>query len=66
MTPRFSQWLPGEEVPEKHWMYRLSKKYWFSDFGAYRTVAHDAEAKAKDLQSRLHESKPEPLAGVRS
>src|SRR4030095_8830613 len=23
MQPRFSQWLPGEEVPEKHWMYRV-------------------------------------------
>jgi MoaA/NifB/PqqE/SkfB family radical SAM enzyme len=53
MTPRFSQWLPGEEIPEKHWMYRLSKKYWFYDFGAYRQVAHDAEAKARDLKSRL-------------
>ena len=53
MTPRFSQWLPGEEVPEKHWMYRLSKKYWFSDFGAYRNVAHDAEAKARDLKKNL-------------
>src|SRR5439155_12155997 len=53
MTPRFSQWLPGEEVPEKHWMYRLSKKYWFYDFGAYRDVAHDAEAKARALKSRL-------------
>ncbi|HAM71361.1 MAG TPA: radical SAM protein [Verrucomicrobiales bacterium] len=36
MTPRSSQWLPGEEIPEKHWMYRLAKKYWFGDFGAYR------------------------------
>src|SRR5438093_53977 len=45
MRPRFSQWLPGEEVPERHWMYRLTKKYWFCDFGAYRNVAHDAEAK---------------------
>jgi len=53
MTPRFSQWLPGEEVPEKHWMYRLSKKYWFYDFGAYRKVGHDAEGKARELQSRL-------------
>ncbi len=53
MTPRFSQWLPGEEVPEKHWMYRLSKKYWFYDFGAYRKVAHDAEAKARELKSKL-------------
>ena len=47
MTPRFSQWLPGEEVPEKHWMYRIAKKYWFSDFGAYRDVDHDATARAK-------------------
>lgn len=36
MEPRFSQWLPGEEVPEKHWMYRLAKRYWFNDFGAYQ------------------------------
>src|SRR6267154_4346545 len=53
MQPRFSQWLPGEEIPEKHWMYRLSKKYWFYDFGAYRKVAHDAEAKARELKSKL-------------
>jgi MoaA/NifB/PqqE/SkfB family radical SAM enzyme len=59
MTPRFSQWLPGEEVPEKHWMYRLSKKYWFCDFGAYRKVAHDAEAKARELRSKL-DSVPSP------
>jgi MoaA/NifB/PqqE/SkfB family radical SAM enzyme len=56
MTPRFSQWLPGEEQPEKHWMYRLAKKYWFSDFNAYRDVAHDAEGKARDLRNQL--SKP--------
>jgi hypothetical protein len=53
MTPRFSQWLPGAEVPEKHWMYRLSKKYWFFDFGAYRHAAHDAEAKARELNVKL-------------
>jgi hypothetical protein len=52
MTPRFSQWLPGEEVPERHWMYRLSKRYWFSDFGAYRQVAHNAEEKARQLQTQ--------------
>jgi MoaA/NifB/PqqE/SkfB family radical SAM enzyme len=53
MTPRFSQWLPGEEVPEKHWMYRLAKKYWFYDFNAYRNVAHDAAGKARELKSKL-------------
>ncbi len=35
MQPRFSQWLPGEEIPEKHWMYRLAKRFWFNDFRAY-------------------------------
>jgi MoaA/NifB/PqqE/SkfB family radical SAM enzyme len=51
MTPRFSQWLPGEEVPEKHWMYRFAKKYWFGDFGAYSRSGLEARAKdkARDL-----------------
>jgi len=52
MTPRFSQWLPGEEVPEKHWMYRIAKKYWFNDFQAYRNVQHDAEAKVRVLKAK--------------
>jgi MoaA/NifB/PqqE/SkfB family radical SAM enzyme len=47
MTPRFSQWLPGEEVPEKHWMYKLAKRYWFNDFNAYAHAEHDVTAKAK-------------------
>jgi len=53
MQPRFSQWLPGEEVPEKHWMYRLAKKYWFSDFGAYRNMDHAAAGRASVLKTRL-------------
>jgi hypothetical protein len=64
MTPRFSQWLPGEEVPEKHWLYRLAKKYWFNDFGAYRRVAHDAEAKARALQASLTQP-PSPAPKAR-
>lgn len=58
MRPRFSQWLPGEEVPEKHWMYRLSKKYWFYDFGAYRDVAHDAQTRARELKAQLNAPPP--------
>lgn len=53
MQPRFSQWLPGEEVPEKHWMYRFAKKYWFNDFGAYRTMHAASAAKAKELKTIL-------------
>ena len=36
MTPRASQYLPGAEIPEEHWFYRLAKRYWFNDFGAYQ------------------------------
>jgi len=35
MDVRPSHHLPGEEIPEKHWAYRLAKKYWFFGFGAY-------------------------------
>ena len=55
MEPRFSQWLPGEEIPEKHWMYRWAKKYWFNDFHAYSKVTPSAANKAKELQKRLTE-----------
>src|SRR5438132_4167747 len=64
MQPRFSQWLPGEEVPEKHWMYRLAKKYWFSDFGAYQSARHDAEATARLLETSLDRSAAASNNGV--
>ncbi len=35
LTPRSSQHLPGQEVPEEHWMYRFAKKHYFFGFGAY-------------------------------
>ena len=38
MTPRSSQDLPGREIPEKHWMYRFAKHYWFNDFGTYHAA----------------------------
>jgi MoaA/NifB/PqqE/SkfB family radical SAM enzyme len=56
MQPRFSQWLPGEEIPEKHWMYRWAKKWWFNDFGAYDGLSRGEEAQAKKLQTALAES----------
>lgn len=35
LTPRGSQHTPGEEIPEKHWLYRFAKKHYFFGFGAY-------------------------------
>ena len=52
MKPRFSQWLPGDEIPEKHWMYRLAKRFFYTDFGAYKNIQnvkplHDLNGQAK-------------------
>ncbi len=35
MSARGSQHQPGQEIPEKHWLYRFAKKHWFFGFGAY-------------------------------
>jgi len=53
MKPRFSQWLPGEEIPERHWMYRLAKKYWFNDFRAYDRTPPEPGTRLKALKSML-------------
>ncbi|MBV9124969.1 MAG: radical SAM protein, partial [Planctomycetes bacterium] len=44
MTVRNSQYNPGQEVPEKNWLYRLAKRYWFSDFGVYQGHDHGRTA----------------------
>ncbi len=35
MNPHPSQYDPGHEIPEKSWAYRLAKRWWFNDYGAY-------------------------------
>lgn len=35
VTPRRSQYQPGDEIPERNPIYRWAKKYAFNDFGAY-------------------------------
>jgi hypothetical protein len=35
MTRQPSHHMPGREIPEKSWLYRLAKKQWFFGFGAY-------------------------------
>jgi hypothetical protein len=44
MQVRTSQYNPGHEIPEKNWLYRLAKRYWFSDFGVYRGHDHSRTA----------------------
>jgi MoaA/NifB/PqqE/SkfB family radical SAM enzyme len=61
MSPRFSQWLPGQEVPERHWMYRWAKKFLFNDFGAYRSHSHALDGQARALKAKLN---PLPRAEI--
>lgn len=35
MQARSSQYHPGEEIPEQSWAYRIFKRLWFHDYGAY-------------------------------
>jgi MoaA/NifB/PqqE/SkfB family radical SAM enzyme len=40
MSVRTSQFNPGQEIPERNLLYRLAKRFWFYDFGAYRGQDH--------------------------
>jgi hypothetical protein len=44
MEVRTSQYNPGHEIPEKNWLYRLAKRFWFNDFGVYRGHDHSKTA----------------------
>ncbi len=35
MAPHRSQYVPGMEIPERSWAYRLAKKFAFHDYGTY-------------------------------
>jgi MoaA/NifB/PqqE/SkfB family radical SAM enzyme len=56
MTVRTSQYNPGQEIPEKNWMYRLAKRYWFNDFGVYRGRDHRNLSAPAVLNSRSRPS----------
>jgi len=46
MEVRTSQYNPGSEIPERNWLYRLAKRFWFNDFGVYRGHDHSQSAPA--------------------
>jgi MoaA/NifB/PqqE/SkfB family radical SAM enzyme len=52
MSVRTSQYNPWHEVPERNWLYRLAKRYWFSDFGVYRGHDHGRASAPALLASR--------------
>lgn len=67
LTMRTSQYNPGQEVPEKSWLYRLAKWLCFSDFGVYRGRCHRESAPAvlrgtQQPEVSLPASAPAPIA----
>jgi hypothetical protein len=51
---RTSQYNPEHEVPERNWLYRLAKRYWFNDFGVYR--GHEHSQSAPSVLARARET----------
>ena len=44
LTVRTSQYNPGHEIPEKNWLYRIAKRFWFNDFGTYDGQDHSKQS----------------------
>src|SRR5438876_955086 len=58
MTVRTSQYNPVEQVPEKSWLYRLAKRFWFNDFGVYRGHDHSRASAPGVLARNGHAAAP--------
>jgi MoaA/NifB/PqqE/SkfB family radical SAM enzyme len=52
MEVRTSQYNPAAQIPEKNWLYRFAKRFWFNDFGAYRGMDHSKESAPAVLAQR--------------
>jgi hypothetical protein len=57
MQVRTSQYNPESQIPEKNWMYRLAKRFWFNDFGVYRGHDH-TQASAPAFLRRTEITRP--------
>ena len=47
MTARTSQWREEEEIPEKHWMYKVAKRFFYHDFGVYKDMKPESHSPKK-------------------
>ncbi len=53
MEVRTSQFNPDTQIPEKSWAYRLVKRFFFNDFGAYNGYDHTQTAAPYVLKNRV-------------
>ncbi|NND97941.1 MAG: radical SAM protein [Pirellulaceae bacterium] len=51
VSPRRSQYQPGDEIPERSFVYRWAKKYAFNDFGTYTRNFESANYRDPDADS---------------
>ena len=58
VTPRRSQYQPGDEIPERSFVYRWAKKYAFNDFGTY--TRHFDAANYRDPDSEDNDQSADP------
>ena len=56
VSPRRSQYQPGDEIPERSFVYRWAKKYAFNDFGTYSR--HFDSSKYQDPDQQSGDAKP--------
>jgi MoaA/NifB/PqqE/SkfB family radical SAM enzyme len=63
MQVRTSQYNPRNEIPEKNWLYRLAKHYWFNDFGVYRGRDHRTDSAPAVLAKQRGRSPVLPVFG---
>ena len=60
IEPRRSQFQPGDEIPERSFVYRWAKKYAFNDFGTYSRHFDVANYEDPDHPSNGQSSKDSP------
>lgn len=63
LETRTSQYAPGNEIPEKSFVYRVAKRFFFNDFGVYEGTDHSQTAAPGILASRdaaTSDSKTDP------
>lgn len=59
MSPKGSQDMP-DEIPEKHWVYRLAKRFFYNDFGVYGNLP--SEPGRRGGGASAPRKKPEPAS----
>jgi MoaA/NifB/PqqE/SkfB family radical SAM enzyme len=64
MTVRTSQYNPEVQVPERNWLYRLAKRFWFNDFGVYRGHDHARTAAPALVRASEAGKREEELVGT--